>query len=67
MSLNDAKYGYVKGRVQMFDNGKWGNVCDKGFDTAAKRDNFAKATCKTLGQIGGEWETPVANTEGLIS
>jgi hypothetical protein len=67
MSLNGPTSGYKEGVVQVFDNGRWGSICDKGFDTAAKRDNFAKATCKSLGHLKGEWVTPKANTEGLIS
>lgn len=63
---NKADHVNLTGRVEIFDNGRWGAVCDKQFDNATKKDNFAKATCKSLGHFGGEW-MPAQVKKGTVS
>lgn len=41
-------------------------MCHKHFDSDAKKAAFAKAACATLGQLYGEWITPI-DEKGAIA
>lgn len=51
--------------MEIFNNNRWGGVCDKGFTTTELKSSFAKAACATMGQLYGEWVEPLTEEGSL--